>query len=162
MQSTCHYLLLLLLLLFSRHTSVSQTGADNSSHQSSPVTEAGIHLDAMPVLVARYANIPAFSRHFTKARLLLVVVSRRFESTASSVRPNMLLCARKEIYFHCICITLVILMYAFTHLTTLLLYAGHQFMHCTVMLCVQCSVKLCCLFWSWFSKEANVANNNND
>ena len=32
-------------------------------------------------------------------------------------------------------------------------------MHCTVLLCVQYNVKLCCLFSSWFAKEANVANN---
>ena len=48
---------------------------------------------------------------------------------------------------------------ALTHLITLLLYSGHQFIHCMVMLCVQYNVKLCCLFSGWFAKEANVANN---
>ena len=49
-----------------------------------------------------------------------------------------------------------------THLITLLLYSGHQCMHYTVMLCVQYNVKLCCPVSSWFAKQANVANNNND
>ena len=31
-----------------------------------------------------------------------------------------------------------------------------------VLLCVQHNVKLCCLFWSCFAEEANVAHNNND
>ena len=83
------------------------------------------------------------------------------------MRLNVLLinnngCARKEIHFLCICITLVILisiLMAFTHLITMLLYTGHQFMHCTVLLCVRYNVKLCCLFLSWFAKEANVAIN---
>ena len=35
-------------------------------------------------------------------------------------------------------------------------------MHCTVLLGVQYNMKLCCLFSSWFAKEANVANNTND
>ena len=48
----------------------------------------------------------------------------------------------------------------------------HTWLHCyvipvtqlriAVLLCVQHNVKLCCLFSSWFAKEANVANNNND
>ena len=71
--------------------------------------------------------------------------------------------ARKEIYFLCICTMLVILISILNaRLIALLLYSGHQFMHCTFLLCVQCKVKLCCLFLSWFAKEANVANNNND
>ena len=39
-------------------------------------------------------------------------------------------------------------------LHTLLLYSGHQCMHCTA-LCMQYNVKLCCLFSSWFAIEAN-------
>ena len=35
-------------------------------------------------------------------------------------------------------------------------------MQCTILLCVQYNVKLCRLFSSWFAKEANVANNDND
>ena len=60
-----------------------------------------------------------------------------------------------------VCVTLVILMLtlnALTHLITLLLYSGHQCMHCMVLLCVQYKVKLSS-FLSWFAKEANVANN---
>ena len=34
-------------------------------------------------------------------------------------------------------------------------------MHCTVLLCVKYNVNLC-LFSSWFAKEANVTNNNNE
>ena len=71
-------------------------------------------------------------------------------------------CACEEIYFLCICTMLVILtsiLSALTHLVTLLLYSGHQFMHCTVLLCMQYNVKLFCLFSGWFAKEANVANN---
>ena len=64
-------------------------------------THAAIHLDLRS---GKVANLPAFLRHFTEARPLLVVVSRRFESRASSARPNVLLiskdgCARKEIIF---------------------------------------------------------------
>ena len=66
-------------------------------------------------------------------------------------------CARKVNYFLCIC-GLVVLN-ALTHLITLLLYSGHQFMDRTVWLCVQYNVKLCCLVSGWFAKEANVANN---
>ena len=50
---------------------------------------------------------------------------------------NKNVCARKEMYFLCICTTLV-------------------------LLCVQYNVKLCCLFSSWFAKEDNGPNNNND
>ena len=45
----------------------------------------------------------------------------------------------------------------------------HTWLHCyfilvtnLVLLCVQYKVKLCWLFSSWFAKEANVANDNND
>ena len=41
-------------------------------------------------------------------------------------------------------------------LDTLLLNSGHQFMHCTVLLCVQYNLKSCCLFSGWFAKDANV------
>ena len=54
---------------------------------------------------------------------------------------------------------------ALTHLIILhyiqLLYSSHKLMHCTVLLCMQYNVKLCSLS-SWFAKEANVTNNNND
>ena len=64
--------------------------------------------------------------------------------------------------FLCIFNTLVILisiLNALKHLITLLLYSGHQFMYCTVLLCIQYIVELSCLFSSWFAKEANVNNN---
>ena len=48
---------------------------------------------------------------------------------------------------------------AITHLITLLLYSGRQFMHCMILPCVQYNVKSCCLFLSRFAKDANVANN---
>jgi hypothetical protein len=41
---------------------------------------AAIHLDLRS---GKVANLPAFLRHFTEARPLLVVVSRRFQSRAS-------------------------------------------------------------------------------
>ena len=65
-------------------------------------------------------------------------------------------------FFFCICTTLAVLMSIlnrFTHLITLLMYSGHKFIFCMVLLCMQYNVKLCCLFSDWFAKEANVANN---
>ena len=43
-------------------------------------SDAAIHLD---VRSGKVANLPAFLRHFTEARPLSVVVSRRFQSRAS-------------------------------------------------------------------------------
>ena len=87
-----------------------------------------------------------------------------FTSRDSERRPSavMTLSTKMAAYFLCICNTLVILMLILndlTHLITLLLYSGHQFMYCTVLLCMQFNVMLCLLFSSWFAKEANVANN---
>ena len=53
--------------------------------------------------------------------------------------------AREEIYFLCICITLVILMSilnVLTHLIKLLFYSGYQCMHCTglAVRAIQCKV----------------------
>ena len=48
---------------------------------------------------------------------------------------------------------------ALAHLITLLLYSGHQFIHCMILLCLQYNEKWWCLFSGWFAKEANVANN---
>ena len=45
-----------------------------------PTINAAIHLD---VRSGKVANLPAFLRHFTEARPLSVVVSRRFQSRAS-------------------------------------------------------------------------------
>ena len=39
----------------------------------------------------------------------------------------------------------MLILNAFTHLMTLLLYSGHQFIHCMGLECVQRNVKLCCL-----------------
>ena len=84
---------------------------------------------------------------FTEARPLFVSPTRNSErrprfSEANKYKNG---CARKEINFLCICNTLVILMSIFnalTHLITLLLHSGHQFMHCTVLLCVQYNVTM--------------------
>ena len=48
--------------------------------QNSRTSNAAIHLD---VRSGKVANLPAFLRHFTEARPLSVVVSRRFQSRAS-------------------------------------------------------------------------------
>ena len=56
----------------------------------------------------------------------------------------------------------MLILNALTHLITFLLNSGRQFMHYTVLLCVQYNVKLCCSVSSWFAEEANGANNNDD
>ena len=82
-------------------------------------------------------------------RPLLVGPARYSESRASLARPTTRLdknvCTRKEIYFIFICITLVILMSisnTLTHLITLLLYSGHQFMYGLAVSAIQCKVVL--------------------
>ena len=96
--------------------------------------------------VGRGGNLPALLRHFLGARPLLVGPTRDSESIPSSVsqtarldkqrwlRPNkqflsMYLChvGRFNVDFKCI--------YAL-HYTS-----GHQFMHCTVLLCLQFNSK---------------------
>ena len=107
-------------------------------------------------------EVPAFLRHFSKARPLFVFIFRKSESRPRAFCSQQNGCAREEIFSFCICTTFVILMSilnALTQLITLLLYSGHQFKHCMVLLCVQYNVKLCCLWSAWFAKEANVANN---
>ena len=69
-------------------------------------------------------------------------------------------CARKVNYFLCIC--RLVVLNALTRLITLILYSGHQFLHCTVLLCVKYNLKLGCLFSSSFAIEANLAYNDNE
>ena len=95
-------------------------------------------------------------------------ISWRNASYTEFSEADLYLCNKKwlsqeEIFFS-ICITFILMSKwnALTHLITLLLYSDHQFMHCTVLLCVHCNAKLCCLYSSWFANEAHVANNNND
>ena len=92
-------------------------------------------------------NLPAFLRHFTEASPLFVGPPRNSESIPSSVRrlDDKNGSAHKEIYLVCICTTLANLLSilnALTHLITLLLYSGHQFMYNMVVMSVQYNVKL--------------------
>ena len=105
-------------------------------------------------LGSKWGILPAFLLHFSEAHPLLVAPPRNSEN--SEFRAQWWLkngCAREEICFLCIYFLMLL------HTITLLLYSGHQCMHCTVLMCVQYNVKSCCPFLSWFAKEANVANN---
>ena len=112
--------------------------------------------------LARVASgkISQLSWQFTKARPLLFGPNRNSESISSSVKLTVRLdnkngYARKENDFLCICTTLVILRSIFKCSNTLDYIATlfrHQFMHCTVLLCIQYNIKLCCLFSGWFAK----------
>ena len=106
-------------------------------------------------------NLPAFLQHFTEARPLLVSPPRNSESILSSVRQTktkMAAPVKRFIFF--VFVPLghfnVDLKYSYTldYIAALFrspIYALHG-------LAVQYNVKLCCLFLSWFAKEANVAN----
>jgi hypothetical protein len=108
---------------------------------------------------SKIEDLQAFLRHFSKARPLFVFIFRKSESRPRAVMTLSTKWLQPWRDFFFLYLYHVGHFNALTHLITLLIYSGHQFIHCMVLLCVQYNVELCCLFSGWFAKEANVANN---
>ena len=119
--------------------------------------DAAIHLD---VRSGKVANLPAFLRHFTEARPLSVVVSRRFQSRASRAVQLAKKMAAPIVnggwdvfsfYLYHVGGFNVVFKTSYTlDFIAALIRSPIYALHGLALRAIQCKV----LFWSWFAKEA--------
>ena len=111
-------------------------------------------------LRSKVANLPAFLRHFTEARPLLVVVSRRFQSRASRAVQLAKKMAAPIVnggwdvfsfYLYHVGGFNVVFKTSYTlDFIAALIRSPIYALHGLALRAIQCKV----LFWSWFAKEA--------